>query len=1300
MRKGKRVFRKTFISLLMIMMIAVTAFAVFNGQIVRAEDEEQQDGKAIYQQMEAMGDRAPQDWQSEKDPFGYGLDVPFFLNQQQELLMLRSKGVSGGNSMTSYDTFKSGNTGYPFKDAQKTWNKTLGGKYTLSFIRSVAFDPTGSGRKDHVAYVGVYAAKVNDPDDNPPIVQIWVMDKKGNTSERVDFATAKWMCNDNTYNNANMWDFNAMNFIDITAGDYDKDGKDSLVVWACASTPTLKEVTCNVSSNSISLSIRSGDGYPDKDGALFLKPYSDTDDRYVYNRIHGAIDTGDLNGDGIDDLVVLSYVNRVEDDLRNKVTQYYLPNLSVSYGVEGSSKSIVKGEKAVRQKYACWSDGYEWRIAPAAAGLAVGDVNGDGRDEAVVAGFYHKVKGILDEEVKNAYHTLDKNTLVVSIHGNDLKQLLVNTELSTNNWTRGGNVYGGLFLKDSTEGDHSWQQTGVDTVAINGPANPELVFINGTLYKVSGSSIAAVYTPTYFESADEGMDGMFTEETYVRSMAVGNFDGNEEGYQQIAFVLGGADSNNVGNVKYTQGLIGGIYKKDGVVSQTAVDYYCTSDSAIENNYYPSSSSSCEVNDVLSYELTAWDTDSDGLRVKYVGKTYNYTDPAVMAVLQAPPYFEELKGAMTGYETAYTISTSYSYATGHGKSTSFSIGAELEVEAEVIKLNAGLSYATNWEKTFTDELTISDEYTFTAIGEDQVVLYRTPVTTYVYQVEVNGDFSDANTTSLSFPGVPSKALMSVKNYNAFVDYYNEENQRRAEAAGFTGTVPKMKKLTDKYLGNEGDPFAYMSDVDDHSDVTILQKTPNAFEVGSSSTGYAWSQEHSSSEEETMEHGFSFEFSLAFQLRAPVGHTGVALAVKTSLEYMESTSVSETNAKGKGVSCSVGNMDPDSLSEMNVSRATANQYGFSYQLVTWPSGIKSIENLDDWEVDEGEETTRNIDVPIYGYMLSGVKAGAPAVTDLFGEFDKDDDGNVVIHLSWTDPSTEDRPIGGYTIYLDERDGSLTEVATVDATTTDYIFKDLDGRDSYSFMIRAKKSMSDSAGSVDSNRAYLYMGAPAIYSIELKSSDEFQDVYIITHTDGTTTEFVVRHGVSIVDVSVTSSTDTADIYTITCSDGSTFSFEVKHGKDGISVVSTVVDSQGNLIITLSDGTTINAGKVMGKDGVSIVATKVNSAGELIIVLSNGQTFNLGVIAGTDGVNGVDGRDGIDGKDGTGITGLKIDDLGNLIVTLSDGSTLNVGNVTSSSGAGGSIPWWMLAWNTLLTGGVIATGIGYLSLNKRRKY
>ena len=106
---------------------------------------------------------------------------------------------------------------------------------------------------------------------------------------------------------------------------------------------------------------------------------------------------------------------------------------------------------------------------------------------------------------------------------------MVQRDLPTNEWTRGAAGYGGLFLKDSTEGDHSWQQTGVETVAINGKGRPEHIFINGTLYTVNGSKLSAVYTGDYFKKADKGMDGMPTEETYIRSMAVGNFDGNEEG---------------------------------------------------------------------------------------------------------------------------------------------------------------------------------------------------------------------------------------------------------------------------------------------------------------------------------------------------------------------------------------------------------------------------------------------------------------------------------------------------------------------------------------------------------------------------------------------------------------------------------------------------------------------------------------------------------------------------------------------------------------------------------------------------
>ena len=88
MKKGSTFLKRGIIAIVMLSMMFTGVFSAFTGSVVHAEEDEDNTGKAIYEQVEAMGNRNPRDWGSEKDPFGYGMDVPFYLNQQQELLIL------------------------------------------------------------------------------------------------------------------------------------------------------------------------------------------------------------------------------------------------------------------------------------------------------------------------------------------------------------------------------------------------------------------------------------------------------------------------------------------------------------------------------------------------------------------------------------------------------------------------------------------------------------------------------------------------------------------------------------------------------------------------------------------------------------------------------------------------------------------------------------------------------------------------------------------------------------------------------------------------------------------------------------------------------------------------------------------------------------------------------------------------------------------------------------------------------------------------------------------------------------
>ena len=154
----------------------------------------------------------------------------------------------------------------------------------------------------------------------------------------------------------------------------------------------------------------------------------------------------------------------------------------------------------------------------------------------------------------------------------------------------------------------------------------------------------------------------------------------------------------------------------------------------------------------------------------------------------------------------------------------------------------------------------------------------------------------------------------------------------------------------------------------------------------------------------------------------------------------------------------------------------------------------------------------------------------------------------------------------------------------------------------------------------------------------------------------------GVSIVSVDLTSSDGLVDIYTITYSDGTTSNFIVTNGKDGEQGIQGIPGQDGHTpVITISsdgywviDGVKTNT-KAQGeqgepgKDGTSLLtgngepAANLGKNGDSYInldtwdfyVKTNGTWIHVGNIKGEQGNTG---NDGLDGEDGNGIVSIEL--------------------------------------------------------------
>ena len=1174
----------------------------------------------------------PSGYTTTTNPYGYDIGEPFLMVEQNELMYLNA----WDNKVRQASYFSMGS-----ESALNTFAKSKSGSSgtfsnpNYKLMQAVSFDPTGSGRRDHVAFVGVGQDKKG---------YMWVIDTtKGTDSDRSQLVAI----GDFSY----MFDANAFevptyanrSFLNIVAGDFDGDGKESIVVYTPES---YKAGGCQIQQwdyDGGSLSQRG------KSNSLLMgyyndHPWYDKEDSEGNQRrkLGVSMAVGDFNGDCVDDLAVLSYCHRLPKD--EAQIDYYRPVVKIVYGTKGDTSSIVTKSAAQSEEFytskgrSGGRDRYEF---PVGASLICGDFDGDGDVDLFLAGMLgqlgtwkknnQQVNGTID--MKAGYLYIGK----LSNSGNGFVKT-TNQTIESNGWTDGG----------YHDADDVWQQLAVESVAINGKGRgaKELVFLSGTLYDASNNKPVAVYTGDYFKSADDGAGSTTSiSNCDIQSIAVGNFDGNKAGREQVVFTIALKHANNSQSHLLTGYMRGKNYKDTTVNGEikeygTAGGYDCLvpTDSYVNTN----------AQNAVSFLVIPVDKNNDGVLAKYRGVTYAYTDPDVKAVLQAAPYFDEVMDAGNN-ETEYVLTESYELSDWDSDSVSFSIGYSTEFNFLGGKASIETGYALDWTKSFERSLHEEWSQSFSAQAYNSVVVSRTPVFVYEYDIQnADGTWNDKTVMQTAIPQGPVYEQLSVDAYNKFATEYNKYMADRKDkpTCYLLGQIDPAANWMD---GNEGDPYRYNHDgwgtLNPDIQASAISKSEFALGYNGTLDKVAWTKENTTTKSVEMSHGFFFNSSIKWG-SDKVGMHGVT----TSLEYSDGKGNSTSKGTAVGASCTVTSLDKQSLVAEGIPAPVVDAYRFHWTLGQWQRHLSGAANNK---------------TPFIGYSVTNLSSPPRAIDNLDKTITRGE-GNFDLKLSWTKPDCENGhpEITGYYVYSKDESGAYKKVSEkLSAEATEYEIKNLYLNGKYTYVVTTVATVDNKDyESVWSNEAH-YRADEAPY---IGSNGNWW-------VGGTDT------GVKAAGTDGTNGTNGADGLTPSIGENGnwwigTTDTGVKaagtdgtNGTNGADGLTPSIGENGNWWI----GETDTGVKAAGTDGTN----GTNGADGLTPSIGENGNWWIGATdtgvkaAATDGADGKDGADGTNGVDGR-TPQLKIGDDNLWYVSYDNGQnweSLNV-KATGEMGATGA--------------------------------
>ena len=767
-------------------------------------------------------------------PFDNGAGIKGNLNPTKEIGIMESRGDSYSSRVYDFDesSILKGSSGGVFSasdhyaglDGTKfstasamsnTINKGEGSPYR--YVSAAAFDRTGSGRDDIVAYWGS-SREAGTLDYHMKLYQ-FSKNKGGFSSGNMVYNKSNLQATDYSWM-SKLNGYTAEGYTAITAGDFDGTGKETLVFYDPAK-GNLKLKNGGGGGHNNEAKIQTNDvldiGNDETLKKYFGKTLNDIQalggsdlQRIAENTAMVQLEAADLDGkaDNKDELIVTVSLGNLYNE--SGITERGSVVMVLSKIGNGNWETVWSYQfshvYAADQPTNEYDAGWHLRAAASRAE----DIDNDGAIEIVTAGV-----GADDNDNDDNFHDEGYFAVITRYTGNSYK---VDTSEQTHD-KKTVSCQSGFYVKQNGDNNTNWvgedssylqcmNPCSLGIVRFDGRGTVPYIVIRGQIFKYNNGTLEAAQIET------DGLNNVLKDRKIINQPIVGNFDGNAAGREQILFTVSSGDGGAVN--------IGGYYYKptDYDSSKATGSYQSTGKGKNVMNDTENGLRSCRWGmnawSIAEIALAAPDIDSDGIIADYTGKEYAFNDPQVLAVMEAPPYFEDIEynnagetaisfskgsGSSTGTSTANRIGTYVSF------SQDFSVGGIVDL--------GGFEFETAFEAEWNNSIEIEQSFTMTNSfsaeqAESAVVLICIPVTIYHYNT-TSADGS-RSTMDITVADAPTYKTIPLSEYNAAAQRGDPEigSDIIASTAGqpstYRSTTTGLKNAVTTSKGTNGGWFA--------------------------------------------------------------------------------------------------------------------------------------------------------------------------------------------------------------------------------------------------------------------------------------------------------------------------------------------------------------------------------------------------------------------------------------------------------------------------------------------------------------